>query len=322
MPQHSSTPPPHHTPHIPHTRPGLWPLSIAPGRLAADVRTGDPAGARVAILGIPDDLGVRLNNGRPGAAGGPAAFRAALARYGVADPAGWSWPLVFDAGDVVPAEGADAAALLETHRRVADAARALIDAGLLVVGVGGGHDLTLPLVRAAIDAGAARSEPVSRGVYFDAHLDVRPQTGSGMPFRRLIEDHGVTDLRVVGLDPFANSREHVTWFKAHGGRILDPATPGWTSALAPDAPCFVSVDMDVFAAADAPGVSALNPAGLAPGEVLPAVRALAATGTVRAFDIMELNPAFDHDGRTARLAARVFLEFLRGLAEHASGVRP
>ena len=41
-----------------------------------------PAGSRVALVGLPDDTGVELNNGRTGASKGPAAFRAALARYG------------------------------------------------------------------------------------------------------------------------------------------------------------------------------------------------------------------------------------------------
>ena len=35
--------------------------------------------------------------------------------------------------------------------------------------------------------------------------------------------------------------------------------------------------------------------------------------------IMELNPAFDSDGRTARVAAHMFLTFLRGLAEREAG---
>jgi arginase family enzyme len=35
---------------------------------------------------------------------------------------------------------------------------------------------------------------------------------------------------------------------------------------------------------------------------------------VRCFDIMELCPAHDEGGRTARLAAHVFLSFLRGFA--------
>ncbi|HND60953.1 MAG TPA: hypothetical protein PLB90_05695, partial [Opitutaceae bacterium] len=73
---------------VPHTRPGRWPRPISTARFAATIRRDSPRGCAVALLGLPDDTGVKLNGGRPGAAGGPTAFRAALARYGVADPAG------------------------------------------------------------------------------------------------------------------------------------------------------------------------------------------------------------------------------------------
>jgi hypothetical protein len=53
---------------IPHTTPGLWPDNVPPARLASHVLQTFATGCRVAILGLPDDLGVRLNNGRPGAA--------------------------------------------------------------------------------------------------------------------------------------------------------------------------------------------------------------------------------------------------------------
>ncbi|MEO1129082.1 MAG: hypothetical protein AAFX05_05155, partial [Planctomycetota bacterium] len=50
--------------------------------MAEAIRTTSLEDAHVALLGLPDDLGVRLNGGRPGAAAGPTAFRAALARAG------------------------------------------------------------------------------------------------------------------------------------------------------------------------------------------------------------------------------------------------
>jgi hypothetical protein len=78
---------------FPHTTPGVWPDGIDPGRFAAHVHQALPAACRVAMIGLADDLGVRLNGGRPGAREGPRAFRAALARYGVAHPDGWEWPV-------------------------------------------------------------------------------------------------------------------------------------------------------------------------------------------------------------------------------------
>ena len=48
------------------------------GRFAGTIRHDSPDGCAIALLGLPDDTGVGLNNGRPGAKDGPAAFRAAL----------------------------------------------------------------------------------------------------------------------------------------------------------------------------------------------------------------------------------------------------
>lgn len=270
----------------------------------------------MAILGLPDDLGVRLNNGRAGAAGGPRAVREALSRYGVAEPAGFDWPGVFDAGDVRPADGDDERALHETHRRVSEAAAAIARAGLIPVGIGGGHDLTFPFVRGCMHGAAAVAGPSWSGVYVDAHLDVRETVGSGMPFRRLIEDCGVRDLRVVGLNPLVNSREHVRYFVTRGSTVWPAQRPA--SEALPGGPCFVSIDLDGIDGAHAPGVSAPNPCGLAPDVVSALCVEAGASPHVRCFDIMELNPAFDVDHRTARLAAHLLLTFLRGVARSST----
>ena len=71
---------------IPHCSPPVWPEAIPASRFASLIRRASPEGCRIGLIGLADDLGVRLNNGRPGAREGPRAFRAALARYGVADP--------------------------------------------------------------------------------------------------------------------------------------------------------------------------------------------------------------------------------------------
>ena len=66
---------------------------------------------------------------------------------------------------------------------------------------------------------------------------------------------------------------------------------------------------------DSPGVSALNPAGWTVRDAEAWVRACGADPRVRCFDIMELNPAHDPDGRTARVAAHLFLTFLASFAQ-------
>ncbi len=212
---------------------------------------------------------------------------------------------MFDAGDVQPA-GED---LDETHRRVTEAAGALIDAGLLPVGIGGGHDLTFGFARAA-----AERRPGLAGVSFDPHLDVREQPGSGMPMRALIERCRVGRVDLFGHSPIVNSADHAHWFGEHGGHTRERAELGSVLAQG-DAPVFVTFDLDVVDMAHAPGVSAMNPAGWSATEAAVAVREVGGCPRVVCFDIMELNPATDEGGRTARLATWLFLEFLRGVAE-------
>ena len=263
----------------------------------------------MALIGMPDDLGVRMNGGRPGASEGPVAFRAALAKYGVRHPSGWTWPTVYDAGDVIPAGGDSPDALEETHGRVTLAVETALKLGLFPIGIGGGHDLTFAFVRPV-----AIRNPRMVGYYLDAHLDVREAVGSGMPFRRLIEDCGVQALRLVGMNPLVNQADHVAYFVEHHGRAMGGADFEASIRTEPlDA--FASLDMDVLDGAAAPGVSAVNPAGLTAREVERLVASLGRSPRVQCFDIMELNPRFDPDGRTARLAAHMFLTFLRGLAQ-------
>lgn len=290
---------------VPHTSPGRWPEGVSSSRFASRVMGQPLAGARAAILGLPDDEGVRLNGGRPGAQGGPQALRAALARYGAAEAAlNPAFPATCDAGDVVSGQ-----TLEETHARVLAAAGALHERGIVPVGIGGGHDLTFPFVHAAANAHGPLEV-----VYLDPHLDVRAERGSGMPFRALVEAGAARGLHIQGYSAFANSREHRAWFDEAGGRVDDLQPDGsW-----PAGPLAVSLDLDVIDQAFAPGVSATNPCGWCPARASAWVRAAGRHPGVVCFDIMELNPAFDPHGRTARLAAHLLLEFVAGLAERGA----
>ncbi len=302
---------------IPYTQPPVYPPGISPTRFASTLRTDSAKDCQIGLLGLADDLGVKLNYGRPGANDGPRAFREALAKYGVADPHGFDWPRVFDAGDILPAEGETEAALHETHRRITAATKAVLDLGLFPIAIGGGHDLTFPFVRGVIEWHRDnKNETIEHGIYFDAHLDVRETVGSGMPFRRLIEACGVKTLTIGGWNPFANSRSHMDWFIQHGGRHWEGPFTQWAHEKFDFEKQlhFVSLDLDVLDASVAPGVSALNPAGWCPGQ-LSFLKQLGHDATCRCFDIMELNPRFDIDSRTARVAAHLFLTFLHGFAE-------
>lgn len=315
-----------------HTKAGAWP-ECRPGRFASRIidlhRAGDDAddalqplqdnrlsaaGHRfrgIGLLGLADDEGVRLNGGRIGAAHGPDAFRAALAGYGAADSValeGFEIPII-DLGNIVAGDS-----LAETHTRVTETVMSMLDAGLMPVGIGGGHDMTFPEVRAVVDRLVRPSGQTLDGVYFDAHLDVREDEGSGMPFRRLIEHGGIGTLQLFGFDPLSNTPTHLEWFKTHGGELADWPPTQWP----PSGAQFVSICLDVIDMAQAPGVSAPHPAGWPVQKLAEYAEAAGRMPSVCCFDIMELSPPNDENGRTARLAAHLFLRFVAGLNKRPS----
>jgi formimidoylglutamase len=311
------------TPRVPHTHPGAE-YEAKPGRLGARLRRASLDGCRCALLGLPDDLGVQLNGGRIGAKLGPSQFRSALARYGVA----WDGlrgralePGIFDAGDVEPAPGEDAAALLETHRRVLEATSYLHEQGLVPICIGGGHDLSLP----SISALSRRGEQSLGGINLDAHLDVRARVGSGMPFRQLIET-GCLDPRrfaEVGLGRFSNDAADLSWIGGQGATLIYAESileqgldVSRLLALACSrGPAFLSIDLDGLDQSVAPGVSAPNPLGVRLYDAARLAEAAGAHPLIQHFDLMEFCPRFDLDDRTARSAVLLLLHFMAGLSE-------
>ncbi|WP_258804671.1 formimidoylglutamase [Pseudarthrobacter sp. NS4] len=268
-----------------------------------------------ALLGFASDEGVRRNKGRTGASAAPAALRKALG------------PLAFhldrtvaDAGDVVVSGGA----LEAGQARLGSAVTELLDAGHLTVVLGGGHETAY-----ASYLGVSGSQAVQDGLRLgvlnlDAHFDLRdePVPSSGTPFLQMARAEAAAgrDFRyaVVGISEASNTRALFDTAGRLGVRYLldedceaERVRAFVASFLADIDILYLTIDLDVLPAAVAPGVSA--PAGY--GVPLPVIgaicRQVAWSGKLLHLDIAELNPAFDIDGRTARVAARLLDTLLR-----------
>jgi arginase family enzyme len=201
----------------------------------------------------------------------------------------------------------------------------------VAVVLGGGHDLTFAGVRGL----AGVCAPIG-GVNVDAHLDVRPYAGgpmsSGMPYRRLLQEVGAFrgDRFVeLGIQGLSSAAAHVEYLRSRGGTILTlrQAREMGTAAAMRQAlqiaegdaqALFVSVDIDSAAQAFAPGCSAPSPDGFSPDDLITFAFAAGRHPRLRYFDVMEVNPAFDVDHRTARLAAAVVIAFLCGYASRSA----
>jgi formiminoglutamase len=269
-----------------------------------------PGSLRPAVLlGFASDEGVRRNKGRPGAALAPAALRAALG------------PLAFhlertvsDAGDVTVSDGAMEAG----QARAGLAITSMLDAGRLTVVLGGGHETAF-----ASYLGLAGSEAVRSGkrlgiLNLDAHFDLReaPVPSSGTPFLQMAEAEAAAGREfryaVVGISEPNNTQALFNTARRLGVQYLldeDCEAERVRTFVAEFVDgvdmLYLTIDLDVLPAPVAPGVSAPAAYGVPLPVISAACRQVARSGKLLHVDVAELNPAFDLDGRTARVAARL-----------------
>lgn len=280
------------------------------------------------LIGVPQDIGVSRNAGRPGAAEAPAAIRKALANLamsGIQDAVASGRFCLADAGDV-PTKGLS---LEEIHNEQHRLVERILRLGYIPIVLGGGHDCAWPTIRALESCGKEYGV-----INIDAHADVRPliddaRAHSGSPFRQMLSletSHLIPGGFVeFGLQSASVSAAHIKYVRDAGMHVVmlddvrqSPALSQWDQAVthaSRSGRTYISLDMDAFASAFAPGVSAPAADGFAPHEVAFCLRAAASSGSLVAFDVMEMNPTFDQDGRTARLAATMISEIMIGLAE-------
>lgn len=270
-------------------------------------------------LGFACDAGVKRNKGRPGAAAGPDALRSALCNL-ACDAA----PL-FDAGTIrCPDEDLESA-----QTSLANAIALLRRANASPVVFGGGHEIAWGSFQGLIPT--LEQFPKLGIVNFDAHLDLRrpePAGSSGTPFRQIAEwcNHHQQAFHylVVGANRSANTsalwhfaeQQQVAWIEDVSAETA-PLTECYAHLdhfLAQVDALYITVCMDVFNAAYAPGVSAPAAIGLSPGRFMYLFRHLLKLAQrhqkpVLLLDIAELNPLYDRDHQTAKLAARIVWEY-------------
>jgi len=280
---------------------------------------------QVGILGVPQDEGVKRNKGRVGAAEGPDAVRQALYRltpFEIGSEDNITILSLFDFGNLVVR-----GSLEDIHGRLQDVVETILNLGITPIVLGGGHDITFP------DFVAFAKEKKSVGlINIDSHFDVRepsPQRTSGTSFRQVLDNSTTLILPQnfveVGIQPYANARTHYEYLLDRGSTVFTLreiqergvdkiVSVSYEIAGKLTEAVFVSFDLDVVRGSDAPGVSASSPSGLAAEDLLKIARYVGLQRKTQMIDIVELNPKYDVDSRTAKLAALTILNFLTGVA--------
>lgn len=269
------------------------------------------------LAGYPDDEGVTLNKGRAGSALAPNEIRKFF--YKMTPPAqardNFEFNIIDD-GNLNTAE----ASLDEKHSAAFNKAKEFWSKSTSSmhkrVSLGSGHDYGYSDCKAFVEHYLTQGQrPVV--INLDAHLDVRSfneSHHSGTPFSRLLAEFSrQIDFYEIGIQPQCNARAHFHWAKDHSARIimLDEIQNQPLSKFIQEkkSPVFLSLDMDALQSSEAPGVSAPVNFGLTQFQVRDLIFDLQANFDFRAMGIYEVNPQFDVDGKTARLAAQFIYDF-------------
>ncbi len=282
-------------------------------RTFARLPTLEQAGrAEVAVLGAPFDGGTTF---RAGARFGPAAIREAsllLRPYNDAlDLLPFSERQVVDAGDAGP----NPVDIIQAHASIETDAASLHQAGARVLGLGGDHSVSLPLLRAA----AATHGKLSL-LQLDAHTDTwdsyfGSKLTHGTMFRRAVEEelidgHSSVQIGLRGslYTPNDSAENEQLGFTTLLARDFDRAGVSGAIELALGRlkpPVYITVDIDCLDPAFAPGTGTPEAGGLTSRELLGILNGLASKVNIAAADVVEVSPPYDLTGATAVAAANV-----------------
>ncbi len=277
-------------------------------------------GAKAALLGIPYDMG---GIWRTGTADGPRGLRDASRQYG---PYFFDDDVdIFEAFNLVDCGNAPMVPASPEKCRAAMQACAaeIIRSGAMGIFIGGDHSIPIP-----IGAALSAATPGKIGyIVFDANMDAEEEV-DGERFSNWSEACRLAELPnldprnmvMIGIRGSLNTRRQYDYVRSKGitifpmrdiielgvvevmNRALAIAGKG-TESL------YVSFDTDGIDAAYAPGTSGPEPGGLTSREIITAARMIGRHG-VSVFDIVELCPAYDASGITARLACYIIFNIL------------
>jgi formiminoglutamase len=161
----------------------------------------------------------------------------------------------------------------------------------------------------------------------DSHFDVRDDTprNSGTPYRQLLEEGYIdpTKFFEIAGKQIANSPAYRRYLDEKQVSIysLDDVRKHGIASLFKEIlteniadSIFWGFDLDVVRSNDAPGVSAGYPIGLTAEEICRIAQIAGNDERTRIFEISEVNPDYDIDNQTGKLAAIMIMYFLGSVA--------
>ncbi|MBO3800818.1 MAG: agmatinase [Candidatus Brockarchaeota archaeon] len=209
---------------------------------------------------------------------------------------------IFDLGDIILGSN------LETSLKdIKNSMLELKGEEKIVATIGGEHTITYSTFM-GLEA--------ERIIVFDAHFDLRNEY-AGMRFshatwlRRLLENINVEDVLIVGaratsIDEISSNPPNVLYVNPLQLRSEEiNFIKDWFKR---DKKYYISIDMDCFDPAYAPGVGNPEPEGITPTVFFDFLSKYVSQLNIVGFDVNEVVPPYDLSGITSVLAAKVILE--------------
>ncbi|MEO9482371.1 MAG: formimidoylglutamase [Ekhidna sp.] len=269
----------------------------------------------VCFLGFCSDVGVKRNLGRVGAVEGPDAIRKAMVNFAIHNRS----LKLSEVGDVVVSGDQLESAQVEFARYV----EAILKAGSFPLLLGGGHEISYAHGRGVMDAFPGKKIGI---INFDPHFDLReyPQGAhSGSWARQLFEEFDGFNYLPIGINEAVNIGSMFDLMREKNQPFIsmDELLTESKEDLLARIHYFIqqvdivaiTLDLDVFSAGIAPGVSAVNPYGVLPHHLKPLISEVLRSEKLVSFDVAEMSPAHD-DGRTAKLAASFIYDVVNAVS--------
>lgn len=265
------------------------------------------------IIGYKCDEGVQRNQGRIGAVNGPDSIRNMLGSLPNHDQN------VIDAGDIRCIEKD----MEKAQSALAETVHFLLEKSLFPVVIGGGHDIAYGHYNGIRNYLNRTSPEASIGIInLDAHFDLRSnenENNSGTPFYQIAEDCKSSGYDFhylcLGIQKASNTKKlfetahslgveyllNHEYHMSNVGAILSTIK----SFINKVDYVYLTIDLDGFSSAYAPGVSAPSPLGFAPDIALKSIETIISSGKLVSADLAEMNPEYDIDNHTSRLASKL-----------------
>ena len=264
---------------------------------------------RISLIGFKCDEGIRRNKGRVGAFEGPDFIRKHLSLDDLN---------VSDLGDVICEEDD----FTPAHKCLQSKVYKELAAGNFPFVLGGGHDVSFSNFAAAAKY-ILKHEPNARigAINIDPHFDIRDfdnGANSGTSFNEMAkfcEQHSLAyNYYCLGINKDSNTEYLFQNANDLGVRYccddeLNRAVELIEECVENCDYIYFTLDMDAFKPTLAPGVSAQAKVGWDVETIKKFITLIKASNKLMVADIAELNPRFDIDERTAKLAAE-FTKFI------------